>query len=401
MKSVIILADGMADEPITFLDGKTPLQYARTPYMDKLASLGVTGLLKTITDGFPPGSEVANLSVLGYDIPTVYEGRGVLEAAGMGVELHPGEIALRCNLVCIKEKILSNFSAGHISDKEAFSLIKALNENLNSDLVHFYAGMSYRHLLILHEGNKQLICTPPHEILGKEYHRYLIKAATSEAKSTADFLNHLILKSQEILYKHPVNIKRMAEGKEAANSIWLWSPGKRPAMPTLKEMYGIENGSVISAVDLIKGIGIYAGLRSIPVKGATGSYDTDYEGKAKAALEAIKHDEFVYLHIEAPDEAGHEKDVALKIRTIEDIDKHIVAPIYESLKRQEEPVAIAILPDHPTPCATGLHSSSPVPFLIYKPGVKPDKVCSFDEKSVKEGRFGLLEGAQFIKKVLE
>ena len=400
MKTLIILGDGMADEPIEALGGKTPLQYAETPYMDKLAKLGVTGQLKTVADGFHPGSEVANMAVLGYDLPTVYEGRGVLEAASIGYELKPGEMAMRCNLVCVEGDILKNHSSGHITTREADQLIQFLNEKLGSDRVHFYTGVSYRHLLVIKGGDKRLDCTPPHDVPLHPFRPLMVKAEVAEAQETADLLNGLILKSQEILANHPVNQKRIALGKDPANSIWPWSPGYRPAMQTMQEMYGFNGGSVISAVDLIRGIGVYAGLKVITVEGATGLYDTNYEGKAQAALEALKTDDFVYLHIEASDEAGHEGDVGLKIKTIENLDKRAVGIIYEALQKWDEPVAIAVLPDHPTPCSIRTHTNIPVPFLIYKPGQEPDSVTRFDEFSVENGKYGILEKDQFIKELL-
>ena len=400
MKHIIILGDGMADEPIASLGGLTPLQYAQTPYMDELARQGVTGRMKTVADGFHPGSEVANMAVLGYDLPTVYEGRGVLEAASIGVELQPGDMAMRCNLICVEGEILKNHSAGHITTEESDELIQYLNEQLGSDRVHFYTGVSYRHLLVIKGGDKRVACTPPHDVPLQPFRPLLVKAEVPEAQATADLLNELILRSQELLKTHPVNLRRQAEGKDMANSIWPWSPGYRPAMRTLKEMYGFERGAVISAVDLIRGIGVYAGLKVLHVEGATGLYDTNYEGKAQAALEALKENDFVYLHIEASDEAGHEGDVALKIKTIENLDRRAVGPIYEAVKQWEEPVAIAVLPDHPTPCAVRTHTNEPVPFLIWKPGATPDAVTRFDEFAVAEGKYGVLEKDQFIKEFL-
>ena len=400
MKHIIILGDGMADEPIASLGGLTPLQYAQTPYMDELARLGVTGRMKTVADGFHPGSEVANMAVLGYDLPTVYEGRGVLEAASIGVELQPGDMAMRCNLICVEGEILKNHSAGHITTEESDALIQYLNEQLGSERVHFYTGVSYRHLLVIKGGDKRVACTPPHDVPLHPFRPLLVKAEVPEAQATADLLNELILRSQELLKTHPVNLRRQAEGKDMANSIWPWSPGYRPAMRTLKEMYGFERGAVISAVDLIRGIGVYAGLKVLHVEGATGLYDTNYEGKAQAALEALKENDFVYLHIEASDEAGHEGDVALKIKTIENLDRRAVGPIYEAVKQWKEPVAIAVLPDHPTPCAVRTHTNQPVPFLIWKPGETPDGVTRFDEFTVAEGKFGVLEKDQFIKEFL-
>lgn len=400
MKSIIILGDGMADEPIPALGGKTPLQYADTPYMDKLAALGVTGRMKTVPDGFHPGSEVANMAVLGYDLPTVYEGRGVLEAASIGYDLKSEEMAMRCNLVCVEGDILKNHSAGHISTEESDELIKFLNEKLATDELHFFTGVSYRHLLVVRGGDKRLHCVPPHDIPLHPFRPNMIRPEVPEAVDTAELLNDLILKSQKILMEHPVNKKRVAEGKDPANSIWPWSPGYRPAMLTMREMYGIRSASVISAVDLIRGIGVYAGMKIINVKGATGLFDTNYEGKSEAAIEALKIDDFVYLHIEASDEAGHDGDIALKIKTIENLDKRVIGIIYEALQRWNEPVAIAVLPDHPTPCLIRTHTNTPVPFLIYKPGQKPDTVTHFDEYSVQKGKFGILQKDEFIKELL-
>ena len=400
MKSIIILGDGMADEPIEALGGKTPMQYADTPYMDKLAEMGVTGRMKTVADGFHPGSEVANMAVLGYDLPTVYEGRGVLEAASIGYDLKPSEMAMRCNLICVEGDILKNHSSGHITTEEADELIRFLNEKLGSDRIHFYTGVSYRHLLVVKGGDKRLDCTPPHDVPLHPFRPLMIKPEAPEAQETADLLNNLILQSQEILKDHPVNLQRIAAGKDPANSIWPWSPGYRPAMQTMQEMYGFKLGSVISAVDLIRGIGVYAGLEVIDVEGATGLYDTNYEGKAHAALEALKTNDFVYLHVEASDEAGHEGDVDLKIRTIENLDKRAIGILFEELQKWDEPVAIAVLPDHPTPCAIRTHTNTPVPFLIYKPGQEPDSVTRFDEFSVLEGKHGILEKDEFIKELL-
>ena len=390
----------MADEPIEALGGKTPMQYADTPYMDKLAEMGVTGRMKTVADGFHPGSEVANMAVLGYDLPTVYEGRGVLEAASIGYDLKPSEMAMRCNLICVEGDILKNHSSGHITTKEADELIRFLNEKLGSDRIHFYTGVSYRHLLVVKGGDKRLDCTPPHDVPLHPFRPLMIKPEAPEAQETADLLNNLILQSQEILKDHPVNLQRIAAGKDPANSIWPWSPGYRPAMQTMQEMYGFKQGSVISAVDLIRGIGVYAGLEVIDVEGATGLYDTNYEGKAHAALEALKTNDFVYLHVEASDEAGHEGDVDLKIRTIENLDKRAIGILFEELQKWDEPVAIAVLPDHPTPCAIRTHTNTPVPFLIYKPGQEPDSVTRFDEFSVLEGKHGILEKDEFIKELL-
>ena len=397
MKHIIILGDGMADWPVPSLGGKTLLQAARTPNMDNLARMGRTGKLITVAPGFHPGSEVANMSVMGYNLPRVYEGRGPLEAASIGIDLKPGEMAMRCNLVCIEGDIIKNHSAGHITTEEADVLIKFLQEQLGDERIHFYTGVQYRHLLVVKGGDKRLGCTPPHDVPLKPFRPLLIKPECPEAQETADLLNDLILRSQALLNSHPVNLKRMAEGKDPANSIWPWSPGYRPQMERLSDRFPqIKRGAVISAVDLINGIGYYAGLRRINVEGATGLYDTNYENKVSAALEALRTDDFVYLHIEASDEAGHEGDVPLKIMTIENLDKRVVGPIYQAIKDWNEPVAIAVLPDHPTPCELRTHTAEPVPFLIWYPGITPDEVQTFDEVAAQQGFYGLMKEDEFI-----
>ena len=401
MKYLIILGDGMADWVVPSLGNKTLLQYAHTPNMDRLARMGRTGMLKTVADGFHPGSEVANLSVLGYDLNEVYEGRGVLEAANIGVDLAPDEIAARCNLVCVEGDILKNHSSGHITTEEADILIQYLQQQLGDERVSFHTGVQYRHLLVIKGGDKRLDCTPPHDVPLQPFRPLMVKPEVPEAQDTADLVNRLILRSQELLAQHPLNLKRIAEGKDPANSIWPWSFGNRPHMRPLSAMYPtLQRGSVISAVDLINGIGYYAGLRRISVEGATGLYDTNYENKAAAALEALKRDDFVYLHIEASDEAGHEGNVELKLSTIENLDRRAVGPIVEALEAWDEPVTIAILPDHPTPCAHRTHTAEPVPFLIYRPGIEPDSVQTFDEFACQQGAYGLLEKDEFIKAML-
>ena len=400
MKYIIILGDGMSDEPLADYGNKTPLQMADKPHIDWLAKNGKSGLYKTVPDSMHPGSEIANMVVLGYDVEKVFEGRGVLEAASMGVKLVDGDLALRCNLLTIEDEKIKNHSGGHISTSEANELIHFLNDELGSEQVHFYPGVSYRHLMVIKGGNKQLKCTPPHDVPGTPFKEVLIEAKTNEAQDTTILLNDLILKSQQLLENHPVNIKRKEKGKDPANSIWPWSPGYKPAMPTLKEMYGIEKSAVISAVDLIHGIGIYAGMEVIYVEGATGLYDTNYEGKAKAAVDALKTSDLVYLHIEASDEAGHEGDVELKTRTIEYLDKRVVKYIIEETSKMEENVTIAILPDHPTPCALKTHTREPVPFSVYYRGIEADKVEVYDEFSVSKGAYGMIKNDEFIKILL-
>lgn len=400
MKYIIILGDGMADEPVTALQNKTCLQAANKPAIDKIAALGRCGMLDTIPEGFAPGSEIANMSVMGYDVPKVFEGRGSLEAASMGVSIEEDEMAMRCNLICIENGKIKNHSAGHISNEEAEELILFLQKELGSEYVNFFAGVSYRHLLKIKNGKKQLKCTPPHDVPGTPFADVLISAEADEASETATLLNGLILKSQELLENHPVNLKRAAAGKDKANSIWPWSPGYKPDMKTLLEEYHLKSGSVISAVDLIRGIGVYAGLKVIMVPGATGLYNTNYEGKAQAAIDALKEDDFVYLHIEASDEAGHEGDVDLKIKTIEYLDYRVVKPIFDEVSTWDEPVTIAILPDHPTPCSTKTHTNKPVPFIIYRPGETPDEVLEYDEFSCEKGSYGLLKGMEFMQNLI-
>ena len=402
MKYIIILGDGMADWPLPELGNKTILQYARKPYMDMLAQKGCTGMLKSVPQGFHPGSEVANMAVLGYNLDKVFEGRGVLEAANIGVELKPGQMCMRCNLICVQDGKIKNHSAGHISTEEAAELIEYLQENLGSETIHFHTGIQYRHLLVMDGADKHIECVPPHDVPGEPFMPLLVKAATPEAENSAEQINRLILESQKLLENHPVNRKRKAMGKDPANSIWPWSAGYRPSMQPLSERYSfLKSGSVISAVDLIKGIGHYAGLKVIDVEGATGLFDTNYKNKADAAIEALKSDDFVYLHVEAPDEAGHEGNVNLKVRTVEDLDAKLIAPIYEAVKDWDEPVTIAVLPDHPTPCAHRTHTAEPVPFLIFKPGVNSDSVERYDEEECKSGIYGVLEAPQFIEKLFE
>lgn len=396
MKYIIILGDGMADEPIGSLGGRTPLQAACKPSIDRVAALGRSGMLATVPAGFAPGSEIANLSVLGYDLPKVFEGRGSLEAASMGVRIEDGEMAMRCNLLTIEQGRIKNHSAGHITSEEAAELIVFLQKELGGGDANFFPGVSYRHLLKLKGGDKRIATTPPHDVPGTPYRDVLVRALVPEAEATAVRINELVERSQELLKDHPVNRARVAAGKEPANSIWPWSPGYRPRMETLMQRYGIRDGVVISAVDLIKGIGVYAGLKPVDVEGATGLYTTNYEGKARAALDALRAHDFVFLHIEASDEAGHEGDAELKVRTIEYLDSRVVKTIFDEISGWDEPVSMAILPDHPTPCALRTHTAKPVPFTIYRTGVSGDGVQRFDERSAQEGSYGNLSGDEFM-----
>jgi len=401
MKYIIVLGDGMADEPLVDFGGKTPLQLAEKPIIDSLAKKGRTGRLITVPEDMHPGSEIANMSVLGYDVKSVFEGRGVLEAASIGVTLQENDLALRCNLLCIENDNIKNHSAGHISNTEAFELIDFLNKKLGNEIIRFYPGVSYRHLLVIKGGNKYMYCTPPHDVPGKPFRPCLIVPKIDEANDTAKLLNYLILRSQALLADHPINQKRKEAGKDMANSIWPWSPGYKPQMPTLKELFGIEKSAVISAVDLIQGIGIYAGMDVIKVEGATGLYDTNYEGKAQATIDALKDHDLVFLHIEASDEAGHEGNVELKTLTINYLDSRVVRFLVEETEKMDEPVTIAVLPDHPTPCATKIHTRDAVPFIIYRPGVTPDDAQFYDEFEVTKGSYGLLKGNQFMLALLD
>jgi len=401
MKYIIILGDGMSDRPIESLGGKTPLMAAEIPNIDSLCARGRCGKFVTVQPDMHPGSAVANLSVLGYDPALVFAGRGVLEAASMGVDLEYTDLAMRCNLICIENGMIKNHSAGHISTAESHQLIGTLNEELGSGIMKFHPGVSYRHLFVLKDGSDAISCTPPHDVPGTNFGDVMIDALKPEGNSTAALLNILILKSQEILKEHPVNLKRISEGRDPANSVWFWSPGHKPRMKTLNELYGIK-GAVISAVDLVKGLGIYAGMDVIEVEGATGLYDTNYEGKAQAAIDALRGGyDFVYLHVEATDEAGHEGDVDLKIRTIEYLDRRVVRFIIEEAEKMPDDVAIAITPDHGTPCDIRTHVHDPVPFLIYHPGENPDDVTRYDETSTENGSYGTIEGDAFFRALIK
>lgn len=394
----------MADHAVERLGGKTLLEYANTPNMDNLARIGRTGRLATVPDGFLPGSEVANATILGYDMNKVYEGRGPLEAASIGYEMEPGDLALRCNIICLENGKIKNHHGGHLTTDESTELIDLLNERLGSDRVRFVKGIQYRHLLIIKGGNKYINCAPPHDHPNEEWRKLLIrpeKGHEHEALDTATLLNELIIKSQDVLYDAPLNVKRRAEGKDEANSIWPWGGGYRPQMKTLSEMYPqIKRGDVISAVDLIRGIGHYAGLHNIIVPGATGLADTNYEGKTQAAIEALRKDDFVFLHIEASDEAGHDGDLELKLRTIENLDSRVVGPIFEEVSKWDEPVAIAVMPDHPTPVEIRTHVKEPVPFIVWYPGISPDSVQTYSEVSCVSGSYGMLYLTEFMNRFM-
>ena len=434
MKHIIILGDGMADLPIQQLNGKTPLQYANKPIMDKLAREGRCGRLITVPEGFPPGSEVANTAILGYDLNKVYEGRGPLEAASIGYEMTEDDFAIRCNIITLENGRIITHNGGNLQTEDARVLIDYLNEHLAKDpaivrkygegRVQFICGIQYRHLLVIKGGNKHIICNPPHDHPNEDWQPLLVSPENIERPynqedletqarlsptETAELLNELILKSQELLAKHPYNQEKAKRGERQANSIWPWSGGYRPSMQTLMEQYPqVKSGAVISAVDLIQGIGKYAGLRIIKVPGATGLADTNYEGKAQAAIEALKTDDFVFVHVEASDEAGHDGDLDLKIKTIEYLDQRLIKPIYEAITAKgeictssDEEVCIAVLPDHLTPVELRIHVGQPVPFLIWHKGIVADEVQQYDEVSCVNGSYGLLKLHEFMQALME
>jgi 2,3-bisphosphoglycerate-independent phosphoglycerate mutase len=435
MKHIIILGDGMADLPVERLGGKTLLQYAHKPMMDLLAREGRCGRLVTVPEGFPPGSEVANTAILGYDLNKVYEGRGPLEAASIGYEMADDDFAIRCNIITLADGKIITHNGGNLETDDADVLIKYLNETLAQPIneregcerVKFITGIQYRHLLVIKGGNKHIVCAPPHdhpnepwrpllvkEVRGKEQevrdytqptnHSLTSHLSRLTPQQTADLLNELILKSQELLSKHPFNLARAERGERQANSIWPWSGGYRPSMETLMQQYPeIKSGTVISAVDLIRGIGHYAGLKIVEVPGATGLADTNYEGKAQAAIDALEHDDFVFVHVEASDEAGHDGDLELKLKTIEYLDQRLITPIYNKVKdwgteadASHESVSIAVLPDHLTPVEQRIHVGQPVPFLIWHKGITPDSVQQYDEVSCVSGAYGLLKLDEFM-----
>ena len=403
----------MADHPVERLGGKTLLQYADKPYMDMLARKGRTGRLITVPEGFPPGSEVANTAIMGYDLNKVYEGRGPLEAASIGYEMAEDDFAIRCNIITLEKGRIITHNGGNLETRDAEVLIRYLNDNLANDRVRFITGIQYRHLLVIKGGNKHIVCNPPHDHPNEEWQPLLVtvepgfeNATHQEGRlspqETADLLNDLILKSQELLARHPFNLAKAERGERQANSIWPWSGGYRPNMQTLMQLYPqVKSGSVISAVDLIRGIGHYAGLDIIEVEGATGLANTNYEGKAAAAIEALKSQDFVFVHVEATDEAGHDGDLELKLRAINYLDHRLIEPIYNEVRTWDEPVCIAILPDHPTPVEQRIHVNEPVPFLIYYKGIEPDIVQSYDEITTVNGSYGLLRLEQFMQALME
>ncbi|MFH2139048.1 MAG: cofactor-independent phosphoglycerate mutase [Candidatus Omnitrophota bacterium] len=386
-KYIVLVADGMADLPIEELGGRTPLEVARTPHMDYLAKHGKIGEALFVPQGMVPGSDIANLSILGYDPKEYYCGRGPLEASNLGVEIHAGEVAFRCNLVTIEDDILVDYSAGHISTKEARIIIEFLNKELFDDTIRFHAGISYRHLMII-KGNTEdllkLTCFAPHDIMGKKISKYLPDGPS--CNRIIETMN----RSKEILNKHEVNQVRIDLKENPANMIWLWGQGKKIKFPSFKEKYGVT-GSVISAVDLIKGMGRSVGLKPISVPGATGYYDTDYKAKADYALKSLVNHDFVFVHVEAPDEAGHNGDMRAKITAIENFDRLVVGTIIDYCKKNKD-VRVLVLPDHPTPVDLKTHTSDPVCFLMYGEGVQKDNFDIYNEAIARKSQLKITEG---------
>ena len=401
MKYIVVLGDGMADYPVKELDGKTPLQVANKPNIDKLSKLGELGLVRTVPVGMKPGSDNANLSVMGYNPLQCYTGRSPLEALAMGLTLLDTDIAVRCNTVTLsdepeyEDKTMIDYSAGEISTEESRILIEYVQSKLGTDLYNFNPGISYRHCFIMHDTKTGTDLTPPHDITGKKIKDYLPKGLNGELFKTLE------RKSYEILKDHPINKKRIAEGKNPANSIWFWGEGTKPNMKNFKDLYGVE-GAVVCAVDLIKGLGIGGGMELYPVDGATGNYDTNFVGKADAALKALKDGkDFVYIHMEAPDECGHHGDYQHKIFSIEQIDKCVVKRICNALEKEKEDYSMLILPDHPTPIVTMTHAMDPVPYIIYRSNSnEKGSGLVYDEDSAKNTGIFINEGYTLMAKFL-
>jgi 2,3-bisphosphoglycerate-independent phosphoglycerate mutase len=397
MKYVILLGDGMSDWPVAELGDKTPLQAAHTPNMDRLARLGRTGQAQTIPEGMSTGSDVAALTILGYEARHLYTGRSPLEAASIGIQLQPSDVAFRCNLVVLGEAdgqcTMADFSGGHITTEEAGQLIETLNHELGSDAFQFYPGVSYRHCLVWHDGRLDVQLTPPHDITGRSIAEYL---PTGDGAAE---LQRMMDASQAIFRDHPINRYRREHGESPISSIWLWGAGKRPQIPSFHEKFGLT-GAVISAVDLHKGLAIYAGLEPISVPGATGWLDTNYAGKVEHALEALQTKDFVFLHVEAPDEAGHQGDVKAKVQAIEDFDAEVVGPMLDGLPKHFDAYRVLLLPDHPTPIVLKTHVREPVPIALYGTGVEPDAVQTYDESVREKGSLNIQHGIKLIEILL-
>lgn len=395
MKYVILIGDGMADYPLKELNNKTPLQAAKIPNMDKLATMGCSGLLKTVPEGMDPGSDVANLSIMGYNPSEYYTGRGPLEAASMGVKLSDGDVAFRCNFITKKDDILEDFNAGHITTTESGELIDVLNLNFEK-YGKFYHGISYRNLFVYNKKESATLKTvPPHDIVGEKISENIVKPETDE---NARLINKIMEESENILLNTEVNKKRLDNNKKPANRIWLWGQGSKPQIDTFKEKYNLK-GATITGVDLIKGIGVYLGLNNINVPGATGYFDTDYVAKGQYAMDALDDHDLIFIHVEAPDEAGHAGDVAEKIKAIQEIDSKILGPIMKKLEEYEKYVLV-LLPDHATPISVKTHTMDAIPYVIYSNSIKPDELEYYDEESAKKGSLGIDKAHNLINKIL-
>ncbi|HPB32304.1 MAG TPA: cofactor-independent phosphoglycerate mutase [Candidatus Sumerlaeota bacterium] len=395
MKYIVFLGDGMADEPIEELGGRTPLQVANTPHLDRIAREGQSGTLLTLPDGFPTSSDVANLSVFGYDLATCYTGRGPLEAGAQGINIAPDQVALRCNLIQVRDGILEDYSGGHVENEDSHALIEALQKEFGSKEVRFQPGVSYRNLIILtgQRFSDKLEYHKPDSSHGLEWEKILLTPQSEEARETVDLLNDLTRRSLAFLEDHPVNRRRVSEGKAPANLIWPWSPGKKPALIPFREKYG-KSGAVISAVDVIFGIAHFAQLERIDVPGATGFIDTNYEGKAEAAVRALERHDFIYLHVEATDEVGHMGDLNLKIKTLEEFDRRCIGHFFSRFKGE---ITAACLPDHPVPVKKRKHTRTPVPVSICGPRIHPDHVQTYDEIQCPTGALEAMKGDEFMK----
>ncbi len=401
MKYVVILGDGMADYPIESIGNKTPLMVANKPNIDALCQKGEIGLVKTVPQGLKPGSDVANLAVMGYNPLKCYTGRSPLEALSIGIDLKDDDIATRCNLVTLsddekyEDKTMVDYSAGEITTKEAKELIEFIQSKLGTDNLAFYAGVSYRHCLVKHHAKVGTTYTPPHDISGRKITEYLPKDLYG------DEMLSLMKKSYELLKDHPINKERVKNGKNPANSIWLWGEGTKPQLESFTSKWGIK-GSVISAVDLLKGIGIGAKMEVIEVEGACGTYETNFAGKAKAAIDSLKRNDYVYIHMEAPDECGHQGDLEHKILSIEKIDSIVVKYIVEELSKQSEPFSILVAPDHPTPIALKTHVSDPVPYIIYRSNKELDnKAQTYNEQTAKDSGIYYASSEELIQKFIK
>lgn len=381
----------MADYHLDELDGKTPLQAANTPHFDKLAKMGASGLLKTVPDNMTPGSDVANLSLMGYNPKDYYTGRGPLEAANLGIKLSDEEVVFRCNFITRENDILEDFNAGHITSPETKQLIDELNENFK-DIGTFYHGVSYRNIFVYNKKeSSKLESVPPHDVTGDSLSENMLKPFTDE---NAIILNKLMENSEEVLVKSEVNKKRKAEGKKIANRVWLWGQGTKPQIDSFYDKYGLK-GATITGVDLIKGLGVYLGFNNINVLGATGYFDTDYNAKGQYAIDAIDKFDILFIHVEAPDEAGHAGDIEEKIRAMENIDQKILAPVMKKLEEYDE-YTLVLTPDHPTPIPLKTHSMDLIPFTVYSTNIEADNIEKYDEDSAKEGSLGVRCGYDLI-----